>query len=50
VIVQGLKECCIICAVGGCAEYMLWHDSEEGGNYGSMCEEGGYCPNYDWRK
>lgn len=47
VIIQGLKECCIFSAVGGCAEYMLWHDSEEVGNHGSMCEEDGYCPNHD---
>lgn len=48
-IIQGLKEYCIFSAIGGCAEYMLWHDSEEVGNHGSMCEEDedGYCPNHD---
>ena len=49
VIIQGLKEYCIFSAVGECAEYMLWHDSEGVGNHGSMCEEDkdGYCPNHD---
>jgi hypothetical protein len=49
VIIQGLKEYCIFSEVGGCAEYMLWHDSEEVGNHGNVCEEDedGYCPNHD---
>ena len=49
VMIKGLKEYFIFSAVGGCDEYMLWHDTEEVGNHSIVCEEDedGYRRNHE---
>jgi len=38
-VVKGFKKCCLLNAVDGTDDDMLWNGSEEDGNVKSECEE-----------